>query len=728
VEVFSPQRNRLGRNDACHCGSGRKYKNCHLDLDEVADRDRRADSARAAREEHLDKGFPEDIEHYHPLTRKIPAVERQDFRILVQRLSQTGTPMLVQTPQDLSRDQDGLAEALRFCADRGVSVEFRSDPPLAMIAGLQTLLDGMYGRGVYQLRQSGMRLHGYGRTRQVEEDGKAVFYLALPGRSAARAVLAESARAEAEAVGIADSPLRRLMASARVLRHLTVHFLDLSEWAQNIIGMLLGVVIDEVTDRAQVEDEMPMGQGSEVTTVFASLPFAVALPEAVDSPASALEGMGLSEEEAAILVPHLEHIHDSLPWIRRAGEVTGDEWETPEGFAAWQESMASIPEMGAFLQFSIGREEAVKQTAGHEMERAIDADPEAENLPVTSAREADAAPTLPVVPPVEVKAAEGAPLVITTEAAPRAMPPVPDDPELFSAIRRLREEYATRRDDVAASRVGTERERDDAQQERAEAEEQARKIGVTIDDLTLRLAALDDKLTQLGDEERASRTRTMASILESGARRLCDASATWEDRQAQAVDVTLVKLEKSIAEYEEMVRSGLLEQLPALARQREEEVVAQARAALHERYGDREPLVLPVAVLGAAEEAEPVIALAIPLRGDAATLAPGSVGVAIASAVCDGVREAFDAMDISVLAVKHAEAGSCAILRYRLLRRPEMTVAESLDLIGIGAESAADHSSPLRQARIGLRCVAVPEVDEDELASALLSVGPGDAT
>ncbi len=37
-----------GRNDACHCGSGKKYKNCHLDKDERAARDARAKVAEAA--------------------------------------------------------------------------------------------------------------------------------------------------------------------------------------------------------------------------------------------------------------------------------------------------------------------------------------------------------------------------------------------------------------------------------------------------------------------------------------------------------------------------------------------------------------------------------------------------------------------------------------------------------------------------------------------------------
>ncbi len=37
-----PKRHELGRNDPCHCGSGRKYKQCHLAKDEEAERARRA--------------------------------------------------------------------------------------------------------------------------------------------------------------------------------------------------------------------------------------------------------------------------------------------------------------------------------------------------------------------------------------------------------------------------------------------------------------------------------------------------------------------------------------------------------------------------------------------------------------------------------------------------------------------------------------------------------------
>jgi len=38
----------LGRNDPCHCGSGKKYKQCHLEKDEAAERETRAKEQAAA--------------------------------------------------------------------------------------------------------------------------------------------------------------------------------------------------------------------------------------------------------------------------------------------------------------------------------------------------------------------------------------------------------------------------------------------------------------------------------------------------------------------------------------------------------------------------------------------------------------------------------------------------------------------------------------------------------
>jgi hypothetical protein len=46
----------LGRNDPCHCGSGKKYKQCHLDKDEAAARVARA---KEAAKEKTPEGGPE---------------------------------------------------------------------------------------------------------------------------------------------------------------------------------------------------------------------------------------------------------------------------------------------------------------------------------------------------------------------------------------------------------------------------------------------------------------------------------------------------------------------------------------------------------------------------------------------------------------------------------------------------------------------------------------------
>lgn len=45
--VSTPQ---LGRNDPCHCGSGKKYKQCHLAADEAAAREARAKAVAEAPE------------------------------------------------------------------------------------------------------------------------------------------------------------------------------------------------------------------------------------------------------------------------------------------------------------------------------------------------------------------------------------------------------------------------------------------------------------------------------------------------------------------------------------------------------------------------------------------------------------------------------------------------------------------------------------------------------
>jgi hypothetical protein len=45
--VADPHAKHPGRNEPCHCGSGKKYKHCCLEKDEEADRAERAQKASA---------------------------------------------------------------------------------------------------------------------------------------------------------------------------------------------------------------------------------------------------------------------------------------------------------------------------------------------------------------------------------------------------------------------------------------------------------------------------------------------------------------------------------------------------------------------------------------------------------------------------------------------------------------------------------------------------------
>ena len=68
----SPATKRPGRNDPCHCGSGKKYKHCCLAKDEERERDARATAAeqaaaeQAAAEQTAKDEHPEHEAHKTP--------------------------------------------------------------------------------------------------------------------------------------------------------------------------------------------------------------------------------------------------------------------------------------------------------------------------------------------------------------------------------------------------------------------------------------------------------------------------------------------------------------------------------------------------------------------------------------------------------------------------------------------------------------------------------------
>jgi hypothetical protein len=64
--------NKVGRNDPCYCGSGKKYKQCHMAADRAAEQAERerADAARFLRRDFL--AFARDERFHEPLARALP--------------------------------------------------------------------------------------------------------------------------------------------------------------------------------------------------------------------------------------------------------------------------------------------------------------------------------------------------------------------------------------------------------------------------------------------------------------------------------------------------------------------------------------------------------------------------------------------------------------------------------------------------------------------------------
>ena len=750
---------RLGRNDDCYCGSGRKYKQCHLRFDEAAEHAKaatRAEEARRAEEERIAAGYGE-TEHYHPISRKVPAVERADFRVLVARLSSLGVPMLVHAPQDLAREQGRLDEALAFASQRGVTVQFSFDVPQPAVDGLQRLVDGIYGRDVYLIRQSGTQLHGYGTTRLDVRDGHRVFLLGSPVVAAARLVLRESAVGEAVAQGIPGSPLSLAAVLGGVLRNLVVGCLELPEWARANLGMLLDAVIADITDTAELEDRQKSAldknltggsrPAENVTVALAALPFALGLRETLDDPAVQLGAMGLSEAEATRLVPHLERDRDELPWIRAAVEGAGTPWESPEAFTRWCAQLGDVPELAALLEHQSARE---RDKAAVEAALAAATLTDNERLVTLRLLEGIPPPTtddavverqlslierlrrqptavIPVDRPVEERSVAHEELAVgpTPALQPVTLPlsPVVNDPTLFADVDLVRAQFAELRDGVATRRLALQGSRQDAGVEIEARRQAARDAEMAVkdaeraaQDIDTRLSQLDDELTALGADERAQRARAVAQLMRRGCERLQQLEEGWAVRAEKASSPQLLKHRQTLSEYEVVAQQGLLESLPAGMRNRLEDDARQAREALGVEESAA-PAVLPVAVVSAADSADEAITVVLPLPGGA-ELAPHSLAITVADVVCRGVAEGIDAMEGTAFRVTHETAGGASLLRFQLTGHP--SGSDALDYVQIGIDETADSTELLRQARVNVRCLVAADLDDTEVSRALL--------
>jgi hypothetical protein len=163
-----------------------------------------------------------------------------------------------------------------------------------------------------------------------------------------------------------------------------------------------------------------------------------------------------------------------------------------------------------------------------------------------------------------------------------------------------------------------------------------------------------------------------------------------------------------------MVRRGLLDQLPAGVRDNVQRDVEQAKAALRELLGGRDPLTLPAVVAATEEESALTLSVGLPLlTGN--DLAPGSLHTVVAAAVAEVVAETVRSMpQIDVASVDHvSHPDGASILRLRFTGPSPVTAEDCAQYCALSLTDAGLRSPALRQAGVSIEARVEPDLELD---------------
>ena len=676
---------RLGRNELCWCGSGRKYKHCHLASDdETAAAQREVERAADAAAEHR-HGRP--CAGYTPTTRKAPAVQRPEFIVKVRNLAATGEDawLHVAGPADLGRDQAAVDAAVAYLRARRIEPDFAGDPPPDALAGVQALLDRLVGRGVCRVEPSGVRLRRAGRREIVRAADGAGFTVYVGGRTVGSVVwaLVAAVAEDARDLGIAGGLLAHAWVRARVVHELVVGRLGLpealAEGAPGLTAKLLEVIARDAA--APPFDALP-GEAARAT---GALPYLVGLRAARHDAMGQLLGMGLDEPGAEAIAALLDPPEGHPAWLVRLADLAGaDDWDTPDGYRTWRESAEAISEVAPFL-------DALVPVAPV----------------VTAADQTEApAPLVPTAPP----STEPATLELLTGAT--GAPAAPGG--AFAAVDAIVDEHAGRRLEVS--------ERLDQILERREAlagkirdlEQQIRELRDEDDGAAADETETTGQLNDLADEESEARRQTVLEVLAAGAVELERAAAAWSTAVSETAGLDQAELltaQQVVREYEEMRRQGVLDQLPTGTRARLEGDAAAARRTLHDLLGGREPIRVPV-VVAASTEPDLALQVGLPFPG-LAELAPGSLQTALAVAIAGVLAETITAaeQDAGGATIDHTvlDRGVSAA-RLRFGSPPTVTAEDVAEFCAASLADLGRTSAALREAGVSIEARVEPDM------------------
>ena len=682
---------RPGRNDPCHCGSGRKYKHCHLEADSVAETAQR-EAERPPAPAHDDTHPNIVCERFVPLTHKTPAVNRPDFVITVRNLAARGETawLHIDSPADLGRDQASVDAAITFMRERHVEPDFRRDPEPRVVAATQVLLDRLLGRGVCRAEPSGVRLRRYGQVAvEPATDGRP-FVAYVTGRGNMVGVVGALLRAVEEdghALGIGDGLLGFIWPAIRVARELVVRRLALPEPLAERGAELTKALVEAISN---VVDRVGDGLGDAAQRAMVTLPYLVGLREARREPRRELEGMGLETPAIDMLAVQIEAASESPAWLLRLADLAGDDWDTPEGYRGWVEAARSIPEIAGLLDSL-----------------------ETEHVPDETGAMAD-----DTVPPLEVAPVAPAPEAAPTQQGVPVREPVAAPRSAFASVDAVADAHAARRAEISRHLAEILDRRDGIAQAKQALEVQIRELAGRDVDAAADEARATEELNGLADEEAGARYRAVLEVLAAGAEALAASAASWSagiGSRDGADQASLAEAERIVREFEEAERRDLLKSLPAGMATRLRDDAEHARGRLHEMLGGRDPIAVPVVVAATADPAL-VLEVGLPFAGRD-EIEPGALHTALAVAIAGALTETVRSVEAEtpLEEVEHEAVGpGVSIVRLRFAAPPPVTAEECAQFCMTYLSDLGRTNATLREAGVSIEARVEPDLESED--------------
>jgi SEC-C motif len=689
---------RPGRNAPCHCGSGKKYKHCHLEADSAAETAHR-EAERPPNAAHDDAHPGVVCSSFDPLTHKTPAVNRGDFLVTVRNLAARGETawLHIDAPIDLGRDQASVDAAVSYLRERHVEPDFWRDPPPSIVAAMQVLVDRLLGRGVCRAEQSGIRLRRYGQVEIESATDGGPFVAYVSGRGNMIGVVAALIRAvkeDGQALGVRDGLLGVIWPAIRVTRELVVRRLSLPEPLAERGAALTNALIEVISHVVDgVGDD---GLSTEARRAMTALPYLVGLREARREPRRELEGMGLEGPAIDALAVQIEAASEGPAWVLRLADLAGDDWDTPDGYRAWVEAARSIPEAAGLLD---SLEPAEEQVAREQAEATGEPEP--------ARPESEAALVVPV--------AEGA----APQPAATLRDPVAAVPHnAFASVDAVVDAHAARRAEIRHELAGILDRRDGIVRARQELDDRMRELTEKDSETAVDEARATDELNGLAEEEARARHRAVLEVLATGSEALQVSAATWSagigtrDGHDQA---SLVEAERIVREFEEAERRDLLKSLPSGMAARLRDDAEQARGRLHEMLGGRDPIGVPVVVAAAADPAL-VLEVGLPFAGRD-ELEPGALHTALAVAIAGALTETVRSMEAETMLeeVEHESAGpGISVVRLRFAAPPPVTAEECAQFCAMLLSDLGRTNASLREAGLSIEARVEPDLESED--------------